>query len=148
MRAPWRRRDTWPHHDTPAPAAARARRRARRGPPSRSHEAALRAAFEGKTVTVKVDMPATSQGVDVFPLDGMPVDFREVAQRLKDNGTALKIGQQVMVTKVLVKKNSHIEFQLGGGGYGTFGDWMTSPTVTTPTSASETKEERELRERI
>jgi hypothetical protein len=117
-------------------------------PAAAQDETALRAAFEGKTIAVRIDMPATSRGVDVYPLDGMPVDFREVAQRLKDNGTALKIGQQVMVTKVVVKKNSHIEFQLGGGGYGTFGDWATSPTVTTPTSASETAEERELRERI
>jgi hypothetical protein len=58
------------------------------------------------------------------------------------------MGQQVMVTKVVVKRSSHIEFQLGGGGYGTFGDWATSPTVSTPTAASETGEERALRERI
>src|SRR6476661_9724068 len=86
------------------------------------NEAVLRQAFEGKVVAVKIDMPATQQGVDVYPLDQIPIDFREVAQRLKDNSTSLRIGQQVMVTKVVVKKNSHIEFQLGGGGYGTFGD--------------------------
>ena len=122
------------------------------GPAARSAsaqtETALRTAFEGKTITVKMDMPATSQGVDVFPLEQMPVDFREVAQRLKDNGTALKMGTQVTVTKVLVKRNSHIEFQLGGGGYGTFGDWASSPTVSSPTAASETPEERALREQI
>jgi hypothetical protein len=76
------------------------------------NEAMLRQAFEGKVVAVKIDMPATQQGVDVYPLGSDPVDFREVAQRLKDNSTALRIGQQVMVTKVVVKKNSHIEFQL------------------------------------
>ena len=122
------------------------------GPAARSAsaqtETALRAAFEGKTITVKIDMPATSQGVDVFPLEQMPVDFRELAQRLKDNGTALKMGTPVMITKVLVKRNSHIEFQLGGGGYGTFGDWASSPTVSAPTAASETPEERALREQI
>ena len=69
------------------------------------NEAALRAAFEGKTVAVRIDMPATSQGVSVYPQDAMPVNFREVAQRLKDNGTALKMGAQVMVTKVVVKKD-------------------------------------------
>jgi hypothetical protein len=31
------------------------------------NEGALRAAFEGRTITLKIDMPATSQGVDVFP---------------------------------------------------------------------------------
>ena len=113
---------------------------------SAQNEAILRQAFEGKVVAVKIDMPATSRGVDVYPLEAMPVDFREVAERLKDNSTALKIGQQVMVTKVLVKKNSHIEFQLGGGGYGTFGD-NTSTSVST-VSQGETKAEKALRDSI
>lgn len=110
------------------------------------NEAMLRQAFEGKVVAVKIDMPATSRGVDVYPLDAMPVNFREVAERLKDNSTALKIGQQVMVTKVVVKSNSHIEFQLGGGGYGTFGD-NTSTSVST-VSQGETKAEKALRDSI
>lgn len=110
------------------------------------NEAVLRQAFEGKVVTVKIDMPATQRGVDVYPLDQMPVNFREVADRLKDNSTALKIGQQVMVTKVVVKSNSHIEFQLGGGGYGTLGD-NTSTSVSTA-SQGETKAEKALRDSI
>lgn len=110
------------------------------------NEAILRQAFEGKVVSVKIDMPATQRGVDVYPLDQMPVNFREVAERLKDNSTALKIGQQVMVTKVLVNKNSHIEFQLGGGGYGTFGD-NTSTSVSRG-SQGETKAEKALRDSI
>lgn len=109
-------------------------------------EAVLRQAFEGKVVSVKIDMPATQRGVDVYPLDQMPVNFREVAERLKDNSTALKIGQQVMVTKVLVKGTSHIEFQLGGGGYGTFGD-NTSSSVSS-VSQGETKAEKALRDSI
>ena len=110
------------------------------------NEAVLRQAFEGKIVAVKIDMPATQQGVDVYPLDQIPIDFREVAQRLKDNSTALKIGQQVMVTKVVVKKNSHIEFQLGGGGYGTFGD--NTSTDVSVVNQSETKAEKALRDSI
>ena len=109
-------------------------------------EAVLRQAFEGKVVSVKIDMPATQRGVDVYPLEQMPVNFREVAERLKDNSTALKIGQQVMVTKVLVKGTSHIEFQLGGGGYGTFGD-NTSSSVST-VNQGETKAEKALRDSI
>ncbi|GLC28575.1 hypothetical protein rosag_50880 [Roseisolibacter agri] len=110
------------------------------------NEGALRAAFEGRTVTVRIDMPATSQGVDVYPLDAVPLDVREVAQRLKDNGTALRIGQQAMVTKVVVKKNSHIEFQLGGGGYGTLGDW--SGSTVNAVAAGETRAEKALRDSI
>ena len=110
------------------------------------NEAVLRQAFEGKVVAVRIDMPATQRGVDVYPLDPMPIDFREVAQRLKDNSTALRIGQQVMVTKVVVKKNSHIEFQLGGGGYGTAGD--NTSTDVSVVSQGETKAEKALRDSI
>jgi hypothetical protein len=110
------------------------------------NEAILRQAFEGKIVAVRIDMPATSRGVDVYPLDQRPLSFPELAQRLKDNSTALRIGQQVMVTKVVVKSNSHIEFQLGGGGYGTFGD-NTSSSVST-VSQGETKAEKALRDSI
>ncbi len=112
------------------------------------NEAALRAAFEGKSVTVKVDMPATSRGIDVFPQDAMPVNWRDVANRMKEFGTALKPGQQVMITKVVVKKDSHIEFQLGGGGWGTFGDFMNSSSEVSAGEEGETKEERDLKARI
>ncbi len=109
-------------------------------------EEVLRAAFEGKIVTVKLDMPATNRGVDVFPQQTMPVNFREVANRIKDNGVALKMGQQVMITKIVVKRDSHIEFQLGGGGYGTFGDYTPSPVSTS--SVPESKRELALRDSI
>lgn len=110
------------------------------------NEAALRAALEGRMLTVKIDMPGTSKGIDVFPQEPMPVDWREVAQRLKDNGTSLKIGQSSMITKVVVKKDSHIEVQLGGGGYGTFGD-NTGSSVSS-NEESDSKRERTLRDSI
>src|SRR5215213_2339602 len=110
------------------------------------NEAVLRHAFEGKVVSVNIDMPASQKGVDVYPLDPMPVNFREVAERLKDNSTSLRIGQQVMVTKVLVKGTTHIEFQLGGGGYGTFGD--NTSTSVSRASQSETRAEKALRDSI
>ncbi len=112
------------------------------------NEATLRAAFEGKTLMVKVDMPATSKGIDVFPEASMPVNWREMADRMKDNGTALKIGQSVMITKVVVKKDSHIEVQLGGGGYGTFGDQMTNSSSVSANTESESRLERQLRDSI
>ena len=112
------------------------------------NEAILRQAFEGKVVSVKIDMPATQKGVDVYPLDQMPVNFRDVAQRLKENSTALRIGQPVMVTKVLVKGTTHIEFQLGGGGYGTFGDNTSDGSSLHTVHQGETKAEKALRDSI
>ncbi|MFN8573666.1 MAG: hypothetical protein U0132_16545 [Gemmatimonadaceae bacterium] len=110
------------------------------------NESALRAAFEGKVVTIKIDMPATAKGVEVYPQQSMPVNFREVADRIKDNGVAVKMGQQVMVTKVVVKRDSHIEFQLAGGGYGTFGDY--TPSTVSASSEPESKLERALKDSI
>jgi hypothetical protein len=112
------------------------------------NEAALRAAFEGKSITVRIDMPATSRGIDVFPQESAPVNWREMGDRMKEFGTALKPGQQVMITKVVVKKDSHIEFQLGGGGWGTFGDQIGSSSEVSATTESETPAERDLRARI
>lgn len=112
------------------------------------NEAALRAAFEGKTVTLKIDMPGTSRGVDVYPMNETPLDYRDLANRLKEYGTAIKPGQSAMITKVVVKGKSHIEFQLGGGGYGTFGDWADQSSSVSAPDQGETKAERALRDSI
>lgn len=112
------------------------------------NEATLRAALEGKMITLKVDMPATSRGIDLFPGQAAPVDWRDIADRTKDNGTALRIGQTAMITKVAVKGDSHIEVQLGGGGYGTFGDNVTNSSSVSATTASESKLELALRDSV
>jgi hypothetical protein len=86
-------------------------------------EAHLRKALEGKRVTVKMDMPATQEGVDVFPGSSRPVNYDDVGKRMKKEGVAIKDGEAVRITKVKVK-NDHVEIQLNGGGYGTFGDGL------------------------
>ena len=101
----------------------------------------LRTFFEGKAVRVKIEMPGTEDGVDVYPGTAHPIDFPKHATRLKRSGTALRRGDEVLVTKVKVKKDL-IEFQLGGGGYGTFGDDASS-NVFVP-SASKTEREKNL----
>jgi len=101
----------------------------------------LRTFFEGKTVRVKIEMPGTEDGVDVYPGTAHPIDFPKHATRLKRTGTALRRGDEVLVTKVKVKKDL-IEFQLAGGGYGTFGD-DDNPNVFVP-AASKTEREKNL----
>lgn len=101
-------------------------------------EERIRAYFEGSSVRVKLEMPGTSEGVDVYPGTAQPVDFPRHASRLKRFGTALRRGEEVLVTKVKLKKDL-IEFQLGGGGYGTFGD-DDSPYVSVPTASKSTRE--------
>ena len=104
-------------------------------------EEELRAFFEGKSVVVKIEMPGTEAGVDVYPGAAQPIVFPDLAKRLKTFGTAVHRGDQALVTKVKVKKDL-IEFQLGGGGYGTFGD-DASPHVNVP-SAPKTAREKNL----
>jgi hypothetical protein len=98
-------------------------------PSAAQDERTLKSFFEGKTVTVKIDMPATQQGIDVHPEYSPSVDFDSYSARIKNYGKAIWNGDQAMITKIKVKKD-HIEFQLGGGGFGTFGDTLATSSVT------------------
>jgi hypothetical protein len=105
-------------------------------------EAALMDFFEGKSVVVKIDMPATQQGIDVFPDARRPMDFAAYSARLKTTGVAIRNGESVLVTKIRLK-DKLIEFQLAGGGYGTFGDDTGSVyTASVPKSNREKDLER------
>jgi hypothetical protein len=104
-------------------------------------EAALKDFFEGKTVTAKLALPGTEDGVDIYPGTARPLDYARYADRLKDFGTAIRAGEAATVTKIKVKEKL-IEFQLDGGGYGTFGD-ETSTNVSTQ-EAPKTKREKNL----
>ena len=104
-------------------------------------EDALRAAFEGKMVRVMIEMPGSNNGVDLRMGSAQPMDFSEYAGRLKRFGTAYRPGDIAMVTKVHIS-GDHIEFQLGGGGFGTAGD-DTYTSLTAPV-ATKTQREKDL----
>lgn len=104
-------------------------------------EAQLKQYFEGKRVTLKIAMPGTEEGVDIYPSTDRPLDYPRYADRLKDHGTAIRAGDDAMITKIRVK-SKHIEFQLDGGGYGTMSD-ETSTSVSVE-SAPKSKREKNL----
>ncbi len=109
-------------------------------------EGALKSFFEGKQVRVKIDMPATHNGIDINYRGTPPLDFKSYSQRLKNYGASLRNGDSVMVTAIRLK-GKNIEFQLGGGGYGTLGD--DTGTVSLPAiskSRRETDLERDIRD--
>ena len=108
-------------------------------------EQKLQQYFEGKSVTLKMEMPGSDDGVDVYPGNTQPVNFPQHAQRLKQYGTAYKRGDAALITKVKVKKDL-IEFQLGGGGYGTFMDDASSDVYVS--SAPKTTREKNLEKDI
>jgi len=97
-------------------------------PAAAQNEAALRAAFEGRRVLVRVDMPGTSDGIDVRV--GAPFDRNRYESRMRQYGPSIFAGDLAVVTLVKLKKDL-IEFQLNGGGYGTFGD-DTATSVDMP----------------
>ena len=114
-------------------------------PAAAQNEDALKAALEGKRVTVTMDMPGTSDGVDVHADARRTIDFGKYKDDLKRYGTAIRAGQTTTVTLIKVKKDL-IEFQLGGGGFGTFGD-DTSTTVYL-SLVDKSERERDLEDRI
>ncbi len=107
--------------------------------------ASLSQFFEGKQVVVQLDMPASQSGVDIYPQRATPIDLGSYQSRLKQYGTSLHNGDSVMITKIKVKGKS-IEFQLGGGGYGTF--WDDTDTSAHYTAADKSQREKDLENQL
>lgn len=104
-------------------------------------QADLEQFFKGRKVKVKIDMPATKYGIDVWPTRNPQMNYDDYAKRLKQFGTAVHEGDLLLITKVKVKKDL-IEFQLGGGGFGTAGD--DSSTYVSTDSPDKTRREKDL----
>lgn len=110
-----------------------------------SLEAMLKDVFEGRRVTVRLDMPGTKDGVNVYPELRRDLDVGRYRDDLRRYGVALRAGDTAIVTLVKVKDDL-IEFQLDGGGYGTFFD-DTDTSVHIPL-IGKTDRERSLERRI
>jgi hypothetical protein len=84
-------------------------------------ENAFKAYFEGRHITLRMDMPGSADGVDIQVDPPRSIDYKKYRENLKRYGIAINSGDSSRVTLVKVKGNL-IEFQIGGGGFGTFGD--------------------------
>jgi hypothetical protein len=115
------------------------------GPAAAQDEASLRSYFEGRRVTLRIDMPGSSDGVDVHADSSQPMDYSRYRARLRQFGASIRAGESAMVTLVKVKKDL-VEFQLGGGGFGTFGD-DTSTSVSMPL-VEKSRREKELEQAV
>jgi hypothetical protein len=98
--------------------------------------------FTGKEVVVKIDMPGTQKGVDLRFNKTTPMDWKEYSSRIKQAGTAIRKGDTARVTAIVVKKDM-IEFQLDGGGFGTFGDDTTTKVEAKSTEKSDYEKDLE-----
>ncbi len=106
---------------------------------------ALSQFFEGKQVTMKLDMPGTQKGIEIYPDRPQPLDARSYASRMKDNVMSIRNGDTATITKIKVKSDN-IEFQLGGGGYGTAGDETDASVHFKP--AEKSSHEKELEDQL
>jgi hypothetical protein len=92
--------------------------------------------FSGKQVVVNIDMPGTQKGIDLRFNKPSPMDWKEYSSRLKQFGVAIHKGDVARITTIVVKKDM-IEFQLDGGGFGTFGDDTRTTVTATPVPKSD-----------
>jgi hypothetical protein len=114
-------------------------------PAAAQTEAALKSAFEGRRVFVRIDMPGSADGVDVRADASRAVDFKQYNADIRRYGVAIRSGDSVTVTLIKVKKDL-IEVQLAGGGFGTFGD-DTSTSANIPL-VDKTQREKDLEKRL
>lgn len=107
--------------------------------------AALESYFTGKQVTLKIDMPGSQKGVDLSFNKPSPMNWKEYSSRIKQFGPAIRKGDTATVTSVVVKKD-RIEFQLDGGGFGTF--WDDTNDNVTATRVDKSDYEKRLEKQI
>jgi hypothetical protein len=92
-------------------------------------ENAFKTYFEGRQITLRMDMPGSVDGVDLQVDPPRSLDYKKYRENLKRYGIAINYGNSSRVTLVKLKANL-IEFQIGGGGFGTFGhDTSTSSNI-------------------
>ena len=106
-------------------------------------EVALKNAFMGRQVALRVDMPASHKGVDLHFDREVAFDLKENSDRIREHDAALQQGDVIQVTYIKVKGDL-IEFHLGGGGF----NWFTDTTTKSTTSSSKTVREQDLEKEI
>ena len=77
-------------------------------PAAAQDESTLRSFFEGKRVTVTIDMPGTSDGVDLQVDSPRPLDYQRYGDRLKAYGPAIRADESATVTLVKVKRHHRV----------------------------------------
>jgi hypothetical protein len=98
---------------------------------SAQSEGELKSYFEGKSVTFRIDMPASTEGVNVYPERGQSLDYNEYNQRLKRHGVSIQRSEVATITQVKVK-NNQIEVQFANRSkfnihFARVESWMLTP---------------------
>jgi hypothetical protein len=112
---------------------------------AQGNASALESYFNGKQVQLRIDMPGSQKGVDLNYDKPSAMDWKQYSSRIKQFGAAIRKGDVATVTSFVVKKDM-IEFQLNGGGFGTFGD--DTKTTVDPTVVEKSNYEKQLENEI
>lgn len=107
------------------------------------NETALKNAFMGRQVVIRIDMPASHKGVDLRFDRDIPFDLKENSDRIRAYDAALKAGDVMPVTYIKVKGDL-IEFHLGGGGF----NWFSESSSKSANLSSKTVRESDLEKEI
>jgi hypothetical protein len=106
-------------------------------------ERVLKQFFEGRSVTVRIDMPATEKGIDIRVGLAEPLDAGSLGDRLAQTGASIREGARVPITRVHLKDDL-IEFQLAGGGF----DWVWDCQGKVSPETGKSRRERDLEKRL
>jgi hypothetical protein len=100
-------------------------------------EAALKMYFEDKRAVLKLDMPGSVEGLELYPKVQPVLNMKRYRSKLLQLGWSMRRGESFTFTAVRVSEKS-IEFQVQGGNYGILGD----DTSVTPFTIAEPKEKQ------
>jgi hypothetical protein len=95
-------------------------------------ESELKKLFEGKSVTFRIDMPATSDGVNIYPEKAHSINYTEHHKRLKTHGATLLRGESARVTELRIG-DGQIDVDFASTGFRIHFDrmetWMLTPAT-------------------
>jgi hypothetical protein len=101
---------------------------------SAQSERTLNRYFEGKQITLRIAIPETKRGVDLYPERAQPLNIQEYTERLRESGVLYSRGEKTLITKVEVHSN-RIEIRLGADSTGfnihfsRLEAWMLTPAT-------------------
>jgi hypothetical protein len=112
-------------------------------------EFALKQFFEGRTVVVKMDMPGTKSGVDLYPDNPKKLfDYNKHLRRLRDFGVSIPNGSETVITKIEFDGKT-VEVHLDGGGFGNSADLSrVGPAPDRPVDLPKSQRELDLERQI
>jgi hypothetical protein len=101
---------------------------------SAQSERTLNRYFEGKQVTLRIAIPRTRRGVDVYPERAQPLDIGDYTKRLSESGALYNRGERTSINKLEVHSD-RIEVILAANSTGfnihfnRLESWMLTPAT-------------------